>query len=210
MDVCFDSLRHLRDVRVSSFDGFPFSSNVPHVSGSAIELTWNHWSKLVNPSKESLDGSSKPSPLPDYYELRPVWQRLGLCLAHLGIGIGAGVALITTHIRVIRTFAILSPPTTSTSQGDLRRVFIQGAHNWKQNGSIFPINKCSLDPGRDDTEMILRVKGERGHWFMGLDGAKINGRETSLAKAQTAIWSDWKQKASKGRWKNGPVVGRDS
>jgi len=172
---------------------------------------------LENVSLKNIKKSTDTPPIPDHWAPRPTWQRLGLCVAHLGIGVEAAVTLIVTQIRFIRTFAVLPPLPHGGSavRGDNRRVFIQSAHNWKNNGTIFPIKKCSLEEGRDETEMILRVAGERGHWFIGLHDAVIYGEKASALKARRQIMTDWGEgkrighwtstSPVDGRWKGGPI-----
>jgi hypothetical protein len=173
-------------------------------SGSAIELTWNHWSALV--TDVSLKSPDVSSSAPKHYTLRPSWQRLAVCIAHFGFGAGLAAALLVAQTRFVRTFAIIPP----SKEG----VFIQCAHNFRKNGMVFPLNKCSLKEGRDDTEMIFRVAGERGHWYIGLNDAIIHGRRSSVDKARAAILADWSGKkvgkwtstiATDKRWKSGPM-----
>jgi hypothetical protein len=79
---------------------------------------------------------------------------------------------------------------------------------------VFPLNKCSLQEGRDTTEMIFRVVGERGHWHMGLEGALVHGQQLSVTSARAAILADWGGKKvgkwtpivpTDNRWKSGPM-----
>jgi len=79
---------------------------------------------------------------------------------------------------------------------------------------VFPLNKCSLQEGRDNTEMILRVAGQRGHWYLGLNDALIYGHHLSVSKARAAILADWGSKRvgkwtstvhMDNRWKSGPI-----
>jgi len=144
--------------------------------------------------------------------LRPSWQRLGLCIAHLVFGAGIAAALLVAQVRFVRTFTIL-PPLSSSGSTEGRRVFVQCAHNWRKNGLAFPLNKCSLKEGRNETETILRVAGERGHWHIGLNDAVIYGTRASVTKARATILAEWEGKLAgqrtlpviDGRWKSGPV-----
>ncbi|KAF8622948.1 hypothetical protein AX15_006623 [Amanita polypyramis BW_CC] len=186
---------------------------------SAIDLTWNHWSQLVSDlEKISVKNKERPgdglqaSAAPqEHYETRPVWQRLGLCASHLVLGAGVAVALLVTQARFVRTVAVI-PPTVPKE----RRVFIQCAHNWRNHGTTFPLGQCSLEEGRNETEMILRVLGERGHWYVGLTNAIIHGQPVSMLEARNAILEEWKEGKRRGkwtsstkvddRWKSGPIL----
>ncbi|KAF8627770.1 hypothetical protein AX17_006135 [Amanita inopinata Kibby_2008] len=191
------------------------------MAGSAIELTWNHWSKLVSDlekisikNKVTSGDASSSSTAGDHYIMRPAWQRLGLCAAHLTVGVGIAVALLVTQARFIRTVAVIPP--TAPKQG--RQVFIQCAHNWRNHGMTFPLSRCSLEEGRNETEMVFRVNGERGHWYIGLSDAIIYGRPAAMLDARDAILQEWKEGKRIGkwssstkvddRWKSGPVLGQ--
>jgi len=194
------------------------------MTGSAIELTWNHWSELVsdlekiavkNNDDASGDKPSSPTTTQQHYVMRPAWQRFGLCASHLTLGVGVAVALLVTQARFVRTIAVIPPMLPSSTQG--RQVFVQCAHNWGNHGTAFPLSRCSLEEGRNETEMILRVSGERGHWYVGLSDAIIHGQPAgSMLDARDAILEEWKEGKRSGkwatsvklddRWKSGPVL----
>lgn len=163
-------------------------------------------------NSEDAAGSDVSSSAPNNYVLRPTWQRLALCVSHLGLGAGLAAALLVAQIRFVRTFAIL-PPARNNSLTDGSRVFIQCAHNFRTKGAIFPLNKCSLQEGRDITEMVFRVSGARGHWHIGLRDAIIHGKPSSVDNARAAILADWGGKlvgkwttaSVDERWKSGPM-----
>lgn len=182
------------------------------MTGSIIDLTYNHWSTLafdLESSAKKLKG--KDLPAADEYVLRPSWQRVGVCTAHLVFGAGIAAALLVTQTRFVRMFTIL-PPAGS----DGRRVFIQCAHNFRKNGIIFPINKCTLQDGRNATEMIFKANGERGHWYIGFEDSVVNGHRTSLPQARAEVLANWEGKCDErflpkpqvrldSRWKSGPI-----
>ncbi|KDQ28290.1 hypothetical protein PLEOSDRAFT_1040869 [Pleurotus ostreatus PC15] len=182
------------------------------VTASAVEFTWNNWTQLTDDlktiSQKSKEGTvAVQQPPNDSYVPRPSWQRAGLCVAHLGVGIGIAVALIVTQSRYVRTFT-LSPallraktsknPSQTPSQD--RQVLISCASNFKNNGQSFSLASCSVGEGRDASEMILRVDGERGHWFLSLENSLINGKKASIMDAQRAILEEWGTARRTGTW----------
>jgi len=171
------------------------------MTSTAVELTWYHWTKPVQKNDSSESNTSE-------FVLRPVWQRLGLSAFHMGVGVAAAVALIGSQTRVVRTICILPRQTSLSakpSQTDTRDIFIQCAHHWRNRGRLFPMSSCRLDPGRDDSELILRVDGERGHWWIGLNRATMNGRNSSLPASRATILGEWKQQKNTA-WKRGPIL----
>ncbi|KAF4563174.1 hypothetical protein EYR36_003613 [Pleurotus pulmonarius] len=182
------------------------------VTASAVEFTWNNWTQLTDDlktiSQKSKEGTvAVQQPSNDSYVPRPSWQRAGLCIAHLGVGIGIAVALMVTQSRYVRTFT-LSPALLRAKTGKNpiqtppqdRQVLISCANNLKNNGQSFPLASCSVGEGRDASEMILRVDGERGHWFLSLENSLINGKKASVMDAQRAILEEWGTARRTGTW----------
>ncbi|KAI0261298.1 hypothetical protein BC834DRAFT_1044121 [Gloeopeniophorella convolvens] len=127
------------------------------VTSTMTELTWTKWTYPPE----------KPGAAPVQ---RPAWQRAGLCLGHLSIGVGLGVLLVVARSRVVRILHILPP-----SPGTPRQLLIVGAHRHGTRGAVVPFARTHIDPGRDETEAILRVQDVRGHWWIGLNRARLRG-----------------------------------
>ncbi|KAG5341508.1 hypothetical protein C0989_009869 [Termitomyces sp. Mn162] len=182
------------------------------MTGSVIELTYNHWSTLVSDlesTAKAIKGDDVPTP--DQYVMRPIWQRISVCTAHMFFGAGIAAALLITQTRFVRTLAILP-----ASGAEDRRLFLQCAHNWAKRGKIFPLNKCKLQDGRNSSELILKVAGERGHWYIGFANSDINGKRITGPEARAQVIAAWSGKSIgpstlepkselDKRWKSGPV-----
>lgn len=71
---------------------------------------------------------------------------------------------------------------------------------------------CDLRYGRDQTEMILRVQKVPGHYYIGLNKARVLGQEVGLEEGRLLFLSRWldtkqhKLKKPAPNWKSGPVV----
>ncbi|KAG5636942.1 hypothetical protein H0H81_006338 [Sphagnurus paluster] len=74
------------------------------MTGSAIELTYNHWTTLAS---DPNSPKNKDESTPEEYILRPAWQRIGVCTAHMVFGAGIAAALLITQTRFVRTLAVL-------------------------------------------------------------------------------------------------------
>lgn len=168
-------------------------------------------------AKQPTEPPSEPS-LTEYIP-KKVWERGGVCIAHITFGVAMAAALLIARLRHTRTLDILPPLASNPARrgrGDPRRVFVQTGRDRNNMGSVYPLNKCSLQKGRSDDELILRVKDERGHWFIGLDQPVINGQPSSVYDARDAIIKAWgkgkiigvlaQPPMIDGRWKSGPVV----
>ncbi|KAJ3726850.1 hypothetical protein C8R42DRAFT_657862 [Lentinula raphanica] len=169
-----------------------------------MELTWNHWS-------EPIDGKSESEvpPHPEYYTLRPIWQRLGLCTGFFIGGVGAASALFIAGFRYTKVLDVFPPLQAVVNPKRVdkiaaqramedRRVFIQSARHTRSRGITFPLSKCTLHRGRADSELLLTVDNERGHWYIGLDDDSIlNGQQYKGSDARDVILKAWK-----GGWVN--------
>jgi hypothetical protein len=132
-----------------------------------MELTWSRWTTL-DPSQDA-----KTTPKEErIYHPEAAWKRAAVCFAHAGIGIGIGTALIVARNRYLRTFTIINP-----TKGRERQLFIQSAAHTGSRGLLYPISRCHLQTGRNKGEIILRVDGERGHWFMSTMNAFVFGKK---------------------------------
>lgn len=160
------------------------------------ELTWTKWT--VPPSKPG-----------DTPELRPAWQRAGLSLAHLSLGVGFATMLLIARSRVARILHILPASGNAPKQ-----LLIAGAHRHGTHGAVVPFARTRIDPGRDDSEVILRIQDVRGHWWVGLTRARLRGSSVPTARLRDAFMAEWgiRKKAhgdegiGSGRRKSGPVL----
>ncbi|KAJ3861554.1 hypothetical protein EV359DRAFT_46942 [Lentinula novae-zelandiae] len=174
------------------------------MTGSAMDLTWNHWS-------EPIDGKSDSEvpPHSEYYTLRPMWQRLGLCLGFFVGGVGAASALFIAGFRYTKVLDVFPPLQTIVNSSRMdknavqkalekRRVFIQSARHSRSRGITFPLSHCTLHRGRADSELLLTVDNERGHWYIGLDDKSIiDGQNYKGSAAREVMLKAWK-----GGWIN--------
>ena len=160
------------------------------------ELTWTRWT--LPPAKPG-----------DTPVRRPAWQRAGLCLAHLSLGVGIATLLLIARSRVVRILHIFPP-----SAGAPKQLLIAGAHRHGKRGAVVPFACARIEPGRDKTEMILRIQDVRGHWWIGLAHARLRGTPVPVERLRDAFLAEWGiRKSSRsdlsvgaGRWKSGPLL----
>jgi hypothetical protein len=175
------------------------------------ELTWTKWT--LPPEKPG-----------DAPVRRPTWQRAGLCLGHLTLGVGLATLLFIARSRVVRILHIFPPssvggPGGGGGVGTPKQLLIAGAHVGKSRGAVVPFARTRIEPGRDKTEVILRIQDVRGHWWIGLTRARLRGTPVSAARMRDALLAEWgiRRKSSSqgdddlgvttsGRWKSGPLL----
>jgi len=172
------------------------------MTGSAMDLTWQHWSQPIDGKTES-----EVPPHPEYYNLRPTWQRLGLCLGFFVGGVAASAFLLIAGFRYTKVLDVFPPLPKPMSNSRIsknaaqaaqktqeeRRVFLQSARHIRSRGVTFPLSQCTLHRGRADSELLLTVESERGHWYIGLDDdAIIDGKKYKGSAAREVILKAWK------------------
>jgi hypothetical protein len=165
------------------------------------ELTWTNWTLPPN-------NKHKPGDAPT---LRPAWQRAGLCLGHLTLGVGFATMLLIARSRVVRIMHVFPP-----SAGAPKQLLIAGAHSHGARGAVVPFSRTRIEPGRDKTEAILRIQDVRGHWWIGLTRTRLRGTPVSAARMRDALLAEWGIRkshqgdlsvgAGAGRWKSGPLM----
>lgn len=168
------------------------------VTSTMTELTWTKWT--LPPEKPG------DAPL-----RRPTWQRAGLCLGHLTFGVGLATLLFIARSRVVRILHIFPPSVGGETP---KQLLIAGAHVGKSRGAVVPFARTRIEPGRDKTEVILRIQDVRGHWWIGLTRARLRGTPVSASRMRDALLAEWGiRKSSRGdlgvnsgRWKSGPLL----
>ncbi|KAI9441486.1 hypothetical protein H4582DRAFT_2073664 [Lactarius indigo] len=166
------------------------------VTSTMTELTWTKWT--LPPEK--------PGDVP---VRRPAWQRAGLCLAHLSLGVGFATLLLVARSRVVRVLQVIP-----ASGGAPKQLLIAGAHRHGALGAVVPFARTRIDPGRDGSEVILRIQDVRGHWWVGLNRARLRGAQVPAVRLRDAFMAEWGIRKTRGgdvdigtgRWKSGPVL----
>jgi hypothetical protein len=161
------------------------------------ELTWTKWTL---PPEKPGDAPTR----------RPAWQRAGLCLAHLSLGVGFATLLLIARSRVVRVLHIIP----ASDSGAPKQLLIAAAHRHGARGAVVPFARTRIDPGRDESEVILRIHDVRGHWWIGLARARLRGTSVPAVRLREALMAEWGIRKSlqgnvgtgSGRWKSGPVL----
>ncbi|KAJ7496846.1 hypothetical protein FB451DRAFT_1386198 [Mycena latifolia] len=139
---------------------------------STVPITWTHWK---TPPK---DGEVRT--------LRPWWMRAAACSLELATGAVLAGTLLVYRSRMVTLISILPPknPTAAPTAFN-RRIFIQTAHNWGRNGTIFPLSACTMTRVEKQV-MFLQVKGEFAGWQLNLDKSTVDGEPATSASVEHA------------------------
>lgn len=145
--------------------------------GSAIEITWNHWSTLVKDLEEigeknqaaAVVAESSAIKQPEktketyHWEQRPTWQRAVFCGIY-----GAGWALssiylikfrqtFVTSIRLFRAETLSLVPSTSTHVKKMPvQRFIHISTASSPSGLSLALSELTIQDGRNETELVIR------------------------------------------------------
>jgi hypothetical protein len=135
--------------------------------------------------------------------------------------LGLATCLLIARSRVVRILHVF-PPSRSGGIGgggdapSGKQLLVAGAHMHGKRGAVVPFSRAHIQPGRDETEAILRIEDVRGHWWIGLTGARLRGTPVSAARMREALLEEWGIRTSPlghdegavgaGRWKGGPIM----
>ncbi|KDQ56477.1 hypothetical protein JAAARDRAFT_107844, partial [Jaapia argillacea MUCL 33604] len=153
--------------------------------GSMAHFGYNYWTKYEDESQASVPISDAPNPVDSSppkgrWVARPEWQRFFLASSQVVVGTFIAGALLIYRSHVVTKIHIFQPlrgPSTRSTQ----QVLVQNPqHRAESGGRLYNMQDCQLRPGRDTTEMILRVKGVKGHFWIGTKGALIKGKDLGV------------------------------
>ncbi|KZT21099.1 hypothetical protein NEOLEDRAFT_1074101 [Neolentinus lepideus HHB14362 ss-1] len=169
---------------------------------SMAEVTWNHWTHLE---------TSEPDAKQKNYVLRPAWQRFCLAAGQFGAGLALAVTLVRLRGKAIRKLYIIPPKDSSLSASEVPKhsqVLIQTPVQSSSSCIKTTLAQCELSPGRDLSEVIMRLRGNDSEFWMEMHGAKIRGKEMPLEKANGALWEAFtgKKAISLSGWISGPIL----
>lgn len=165
----------------------------------------NYWTEPVSNHKgtrtsdqEAIDSGGTKETVE--YELRPVWQRLALSTAQVAAGAVAGGFIMASRDRTVwrmRIFRLANNPSRTPVRTQLPRRSPAHPHPPSSQNSTaalhahgpavlsletgsgrtkrFAMHDCELLTGRDPTELMLRIRGIRVHFWIGLNGSKVLG-----------------------------------
>jgi hypothetical protein len=160
-------------------------------SFTMAELTWREWSLPKDQMPEGAD--------PNERVLRPAWQRGGLAFFHVACSLCLAAVAVGASSQNVRRLSVIPRGVAPHLGGNGHRLFVQGVLDLK-GGGIVPFERARLFPGRDNTEVVLRIDGKRGMWRIGTKNATCNGEEGSPEKIREGLMSAW-------GFKKGDVVG---
>ncbi|KAF8489678.1 hypothetical protein JB92DRAFT_2836019 [Gautieria morchelliformis] len=128
----------------------------------------------------------------------------------------SSILFLSGRSRIVRRLHAVSdappahhnPTSRVTSPTYFRYIVVEtlGAIN-SGKGKVFTREKCELIPGRDDSEMRLKVEGNATFWI-GLKGAQVEGNTVPEASSvvREKLLQSFGQGKGVGRWRSGPIV----
>ena len=179
-------------------------------------MLWNRWTRAEQVTIESKSGSSEQPSARAQHVLRPLWQRvsavtaLGLAGSYLAFMIIIGRSRIIQKAWIIPASANASavsnaPGNSAASTG--KQLFFQCIQHRKAQGQLYPYRDCKLQglpvtaDGKEEQEVLMKVKGLRGFYSMSLEGAKINGEPVCEGRDRSAL--KWARRRLFDAWAEG-------
>ncbi|KAL1756716.1 hypothetical protein FB107DRAFT_210765 [Schizophyllum commune] len=189
------------------------------------DLTWEHWTEFVE-DEASFEARARDPSLEKKgkWELRPWYQRLGMCGLQLSAATMLSVIVVLMRYRTVKRLDIFRH-SAQFDTGGPTLLLAQCAHHTSQAwGYIRPIKQCTLSAtGATDHTLYLTLAGDKADRKIDLRGALIRGKELPPKEARAALIEEFgaegklkgvaqalKEEAQTGGsgWKSGPVKER--
>ena len=150
------------------------------------------------PGRQQTPEDERPK---GHYVLRPAWQRGLYVAAQVFLGGSIAFILFIGRARTVRRLYIIPSPASVVSttpkvplpatSNASELVVLQTVHTLPNSGRVFQKDKCSLNPGKDYTEAMIRVDGVSGTFWVGLVNAKIDGVKMNAWNARDSLLKRW-------------------
>ncbi|KAL1746695.1 hypothetical protein HDZ31DRAFT_33646 [Schizophyllum fasciatum] len=192
--------------------------------GSAInmsDLTWYHWTQFVeDPASIEARAKDPSREKTGKWELRPWYQRLGLCGLQLSAATMLSVVVVLMRYRTVKRIDIFRHSAQFDTGGPTLLLAQCAHHTSPVYGYIRPIKHCTLSAtGATDHTLYLTLAGDRADRKIDLRGALIHGKELPPKEARAALIAEWGEGRLKGvaqaikeetlaggsGWKSGPI-----
>lgn len=155
-----------------------------------------HWTEVEDVPSANTPSSKPPTEVERRYALRPLWQRLLFSAGLIAGGVAAGGLVLAARDRTVWRMRISRPSLKLPHQQPNRTHLppkpnapvTELAHAPASYGPAvltletasgrskkYFLHDCELGPGRDATEMLLRVQKLRGAFVVGLPRSVILG-----------------------------------
>lgn len=164
-------------------------------------MVMRNWTRLVEdpPAAASSPNASTSETPGERYEIRPLWQRLGLASFQVVVGAAAGALILASRDRTIWRLRVRRVPINSLPPGragvrlspassEVQMINVLTLESGSGRTKRFLVRDCVLMPGRDLSELFLSIGGIRGRFVLGINGAHVVGvspenvRESSVMK----------------------------
>ena len=146
-----------------------------------------HWTELdekaTSPSVDDKDVAQQT------YVLRPLWQRLLLSGGLVVGGVLAGGLIMASRDRTVWRMRLsrLSAPNVRRAMPVHEAPVVLTLETASGRSKNYMLKNCELAPGRDATEMLLRIQGIRGGFLVNLPRSVILGeKEDDFARNSAA------------------------
>ncbi|KAG1723132.1 uncharacterized protein EDB91DRAFT_1351253 [Suillus paluster] len=178
------------------------------------ELSWNHFTRLVEPTESATPDSSNTGNTPQYV-LRPTYQRAGLVFMHLAFG--GWVAFMVgmkSGMNVKRIWLTPRPRgdlTTTTRKALVRPkvAIFEGFSSFGLRGDVLDIRHCHLSSAEpaEDLTLTVSIPGNREQQLsIATKGVHIDGKPASRDEVHTSLSQVFGHKSNIASWTSGPIL----
>ncbi|KAG1758351.1 hypothetical protein EDD22DRAFT_198617 [Suillus occidentalis] len=186
---------------------------------SMCELSWNYFTRPVEPTESAISDDSNPVGNKPQYELRPTYQRAGLVFMHLAFGGWIAFMIgMKSGMNVKRIW--LTPPreglTTTTRKAFTRpkAATFEGFGSFGLRGNVLDVKKCHLSTAepandRDLTLIVTTPRNKEQQLSIATKGVYIDGKPVSRDEVCTSLLQVFgdSPRAEPAPWISGPILG---
>ncbi|KAG1746382.1 hypothetical protein EDB19DRAFT_1689188, partial [Suillus lakei] len=179
------------------------------------ELSWNYFTRLVEPTKSAISDDSNTTGNTPRYELRPTYQRAGLVFMHLAFG--GWVAFMVgmkSGMNVKRIWLTPRPrgDLTTTTRKAIARPKVatfEGFGSFGLRGDVLDVKQCRLSAAEpaDDLTLIVTTPGNREQQLsIATKGVYIDGKPVSRDEVCTSLSQVFGHRTEPVTWRSGPIL----
>ncbi|KAG2347414.1 hypothetical protein BDR05DRAFT_958086 [Suillus weaverae] len=181
------------------------------------ELSWNYFTRPVEPTKSAIIDDSNTIGNKPQYELRPTYQRAGLVFMHLAFG--GWVAFMVGMKSGMNVKKIwLTPPrqrgslTTTKRKEIVRQVAtFEGFGSFGLRGDVLDVKNCRLstaEPANDLTLIVATSRNREQQLSIATKGVYIDGKPVSRDEVCTLLSQVFGHKPGPepASWISGPIL----
>ncbi|KAG2142301.1 uncharacterized protein EDB93DRAFT_613314 [Suillus bovinus] len=176
------------------------------------ELSWNHFTRPVEPTESTISDNSNTIGNKPQYELRPTYQRAGLVFMHLAFGGWVAFMVGMKSGMNVKRIWLTPPHITSTRKAFARPkvATFEGFGSFGLRGDVLDMKNCRLstaEPANELTLIVTTPGNKIQQLSLATKGVYIDGKPVSRDEVCTSLSQVFgNKKPEPASWISGPIL----